>query len=210
MTLRAEKNNVIACLQCDALSTLPTILPGQKVQCSCCGSTLFSRKKNPIERTLAVALSGLLLFFPAIYLPIMKVGIAGLYNEASLLDCITLLIKEDFYIIAFVLFMFTIAIPFVRLFSAFYLSYRVKREQISPALLIFFRSYHVLDSWAMNHVFFLGVIISMYKLMSMAELNVGGGLFSLLLLLLCSTIITVTLDQHYLWNMLEEEIASKS
>mgnify|MGYP000254953182 CR=1 FL=1 len=202
-------DNLIACLQCDALSTLPEVLPGQKAICSGCGGTLFTRKKNPVERTLAISLAGLLLFFPAVFLPIMGLGIAGLYNEASLFECINILINGGFYIIAFAVFMFTIAIPIVRLYSAFYLSYKLSKDECSPALLTFFRSYHVLDTWTMVHVFFLGIIVSMYKLASLADLSIGGGLFSLVLLLLCSTLVSITLDQHYIWEKLEKSIASK-
>jgi uncharacterized paraquat-inducible protein A len=42
-------DNLIACLQCDALSVLPDVLPEQEALCSGCGGTLFSRKKNSVE-----------------------------------------------------------------------------------------------------------------------------------------------------------------
>jgi paraquat-inducible protein A len=154
-------------------------------------------------------LAGLLLFFPAIFLPIMGVGIAGLYNDASLFDCINILIEGDFYIIAFAVFMFTIAIPVLRLYSAFYLSYKLQNNEYPPSLLTFFRSYHMLDTWTMVHVFFLGIIVSMYKLVALADLSIGGGLISLVLLLLCSTLVSITLDQHYIWEKLEKPFASE-
>ncbi len=209
MAEQHSTDQLIACIKCDALSALPKLFPGQTALCPSCGCTLFSRKKDSIERTLAVSIAGLFMFFPAISLPIMKIGVAGVYHQASLIDCVTQMIAGDFYIIAFCVFMFTIAIPVVRLFSAFYLSYRIKTKQITPSLLLFFRSYHTLDNWTMIHVFFLGIIISMYKLVSLADVNIGGGLVSLLLLLLCSTLVTVTLDQHYIWQKLERESVSK-
>lgn len=205
-----DLNELIACKHCDTVATSPTLTSGESALCPCCGHTLFSRKVDSINRTLSVSLAGLLLLIPAFTLPIIGVGVAGKYNDATLVDCIMLMINADFYIIAFSVFLFTIAIPSVRIFSAFYLSYKIKRKQLSTSLLVFYRSYHLFDSWTMVHVFFLGVIVSMYKLVSLDELNVGSGLISLLLLLFCSTLISITLDQKLIWDLLESELEPKS
>ncbi|MBA6231145.1 MULTISPECIES: paraquat-inducible protein A [unclassified Colwellia] len=59
-----------------------------------------------INRTAAVAT-----FFPATLLPIIGLGAAGLYKDASLLDCITFLINSRNYVLAFAVFMITVATP---------------------------------------------------------------------------------------------------
>jgi len=199
-------NNMLACHHCDSLLPIPLLSEGQKAYCGCCGGALFSKKKDAINRTIAVATAGLLLLLPAILLPIIGVAAAGLYNDASLVDCITLLIDTRNYIIAFAVFMFTIAIPTVRLFTALYISLCIKFNRTKPSLLVFFRSYHILDTWTMIHVFFMGIIVSMYKLSSLADMSIGGGLLSLVLLLLCSTLVSVTMDQHSIWHKLEETL----
>lgn len=199
-------NNMIACHQCDSLLPMPYLLEGQNAFCGCCGAILFSKKRDAINRTLAVAIAGLLFFFPAALLPIIGIGAAGLYNDASLVDCITLLIDSRNYVLAFAVFMFTIAIPVVRLITALYISWCIKFQKIKPSLLVFFRSYHVLDTWTMLNVFLLGVVVSMYKLSSMADMTIDGGLISLILLLLCSTLVSVTIDQHNIWHELEKSL----
>ncbi|WP_206486174.1 paraquat-inducible protein A [Thalassotalea sp. G2M2-11] len=186
---------------------MPPISPGESAICPCCGATLFSRKKQSIERTLAISTAGLLIYIPAITLPLLSIRALGVYNEVSLLQSILLLIEDEFYLVAFCVFIFTLAVPLVRLFSTFYLSLQLKRQQITPSLLTFFRSYHQLDHWGMTQVFFLGVIISIYKLLTMATLTIGSGLISLFLLLLCSTLITSTLDHHYVWEKMEQALA---
>jgi len=206
VNLDHQNNKLIACIKCDALTTLPKISPGESAMCPCCGGTMLSKKKNPIDRTLAISLAGLLFFLPAMLLPIVGIRVAGIYNEASLIDSIVLLYQDEFYIISFFVFMFTVAIPLVRLFCAFYLSLRFKTKNYSPSLLVFFRSYHKLDTWTMIHVFFLGIVVSMYKLVTYSALTVGAGLLCLVLLLLCSTLLSVTLDQHYIWETLENEL----
>ncbi|WP_440875185.1 paraquat-inducible protein A [Thalassotalea sp. PLHSN55] len=186
------------------MATKPALHAGQKAMCSRCNAKLFESKVNSIDRTLAISLAGLLFLIPAMTMPLMGMGLVGLFNQASMVDCIAILIQNDFYIIGLCLFLFTIAIPIVRLVTAFYIAYCIKRGRVKPQLLQFFRSYHTLDHWVMLHVFLLGIIVSMYKLLSMADLTVGLGFSAFVLLLLCSTLVSVTLDQHTMWETLED------
>ncbi|WNC74139.1 paraquat-inducible protein A [Thalassotalea psychrophila] len=207
MAVEQLQSSMIACHQCDTLFNSPKIVDGQEAICTCCGTTLFVRKKNHINRTIAVSSAGLLFFPPAMILPIIGVGVssAGIYNDASLIDCITLMINSGYYIIAFAVFIFTLAVPLVRLSAALYISICIKYNWLKPSLFTFFRSYHMLDTWSMIHVFFMGLIVSMYKLTSLAELSVDQGLVSLVLLLLCSTLVSITMDPHSIWDKLESE-----
>ena len=156
---------------------------------------------------MAVSLAGLLLFFPAILLPMIGVSAAGTHNEASLIDCIIILLNTDYHIVAFIVFLFYHCHSRCSLVGrAFYIAVAVHLNKISQSLLVFFRSYHVLDSWTMLHVFFLGVVVSIYKIVDLAELTVGGGLMSFVLLLICSTLVSVTLDHHYVWEKMEQAL----
>ncbi|WDD99246.1 paraquat-inducible protein A [Thalassomonas actiniarum] len=196
-------DQMIACPQCDGLSTKPLLKEGQKAVCKRCGGKVLERKRDPIRRTLAVALAGLLLLIPAMILPLIGVSAVGLFNQASLLDCIAILIANDYYLIAISLTIFTLAVPVIRLLAALYISWCIRMKRITPALVHFFRSYHQLDSWTMLHVFLLGIMVSMYKLVALAELSIGLGLVAFILLLICSTLVSVTLDKHYIWEQLE-------
>ena len=198
-------SELIACQQCDALYEQPCLNEGQKAECGRCGATLFERKNNSIERTFSLSIAGLLFLTPAIILPIIGVTLAGQFHNASLLDCITQLIAKGFYMIATLVFMFAIAVPTVRLIGALYISYCFKFNKIKPFLLHFFRAYHQLDSWSMLNVFLLGIIVSMYKLLDDTELSIDYGLLAFVLLLLSSTLVSVTLDQDYVWQTLEKE-----
>lgn len=166
---------------------------------------MAERKVDPIERSYNWSLAGILLLLPAIFLPIMGVTLAGQYHNASLLDCIVALIERGFFMIAILVFLFALAVPAVRLFGAFYITYCFKFNKFKPSLLNFFRAFHHLDNWAMLNVFMLGIVVSMYKLLDDTELSVNMGLLAFILWLICSTMASVTLDQDYIWQVLEDE-----
>ncbi|MCJ8293669.1 MAG: paraquat-inducible protein A [Colwellia sp.] len=193
----------VACQQCDALYDKPQLKQGQLAKCNRCGSTLIERKVDSIERSFNWSLAGLMLMLPAILLPIMGVTLAGQFHQASLFDCILVLIDRGFFMIACLVFLFAIAVPIVRLAGALYISYSFKFNKLKPSLLNFFRAYHYLDNWAMLNVFMLGIVVSMYKLIDDTELSVNLGLFAFVFWLICSTMSAAALDQDYIWDKLE-------
>ena len=200
-----DTKKLIACPLCDALYDKPVLKQGQSAKCIRCGSTMEERKVDSIERSFNWSLAGILLLTPAILLPIMGVTLAGQYHNASLLDCIMVLIERQFFMIALLVFLFAIAVPVVRLFGAFYITYSFKFNRLKPSLLHFFRAFHYLDNWAMLNVFMLGIVVSMYKLLDDTELSVNMGLLAFVLWLISSTMASSALDQGYIWQRLEDE-----
>lgn len=196
---------LIACQLCDALYDTPTLKQGQSAKCTRCGSVLAERKVDSIDRSYYWSLAGIVLSAPAILLPIMGVTLVGQYHHASLLDCILALIDRGFFMIATLVFLFTLAVPVVRLLGAFYITYSFKFNRLKPSLLHFFRAFHHLDNWAMLNVFMLGIVVSMYKLLDDTELSVNMGLLAFILWLICSTMASISLDQDYIWQELENE-----
>ncbi|ALO33492.1 hypothetical protein CMT41_01225 [Colwellia sp. MT41] len=193
----------VACQQCDALYDKPQLKQGQIAKCNHCGSTLIERKVDSIERSFHWSLAGLMLMLPAILLPLMGITLAGQFHQASLFDCILVLIDRGFFMIACLVFLFAIAVPIVRLAGALYISYCFKFNKLKPSLLNFFRAYHHLDNWAMLNVFMLGIVVSMYKLIDDTELSINLGLFAFVFWLICSTMSAAALDQDYIWDKLE-------
>ncbi len=205
LSAHIDNKQLIACQQCDALYDKPELKQGQSAKCLRCGSTMAERKVDSIERSFNWSLAGILLLFPAILLPIMGVTLAGQYHHASLLDCILVLIDRGFFMIATLVFLFAIAVPVVRLFGAFYVTYSFKFKKLKPSLLYFFRAFHHLDNWAMLNVFMLGIVVSMYKLIDDTELSVNMGLLAFILWLISSTMASAALDHDYIWQKLEDE-----
>jgi len=199
-----KQKSWVACHECDGLFEKPRLKQGQIAKCYHCGSVLVERKVNSIARSFHWSIAGLIFMLPAIVLPLMGVTLAGQYHQASLLDCVLVLIDREFFMIASLLFLFAIAVPIVRLCGAFYLSYCFTFNRLKPSLLTFFRAYHHLDHWAMLNVFMLAIVVSMYKLLDDTELSVNLGLLSFVFWLICSTMASASLDQYYIWEKLEQ------
>lgn len=193
----------IACPRCDALYPAMQLANKQIAICSRCGCKLTETKTDSINRTLAIALTGIIMFIPGISLPMVGAMLVGQHAEVSLIDCLVMLLQKGFFIVALGMFLFTMAIPAIRLVTIFYICLAIKRKRVTQKHLQFFRSYHFLDSWAMLHVFFLGISVALYKLAEYAEISLNIGIAMFAGLLLCSILTHITLDHHSVWQQLE-------
>ena len=71
--------------------------------------------------------------------------------------------------------------------------------------LVFYRIYHHLRDWGMLEVYFMGVLVAIVKLVDLAELTVGLGLFCFISLLLIQVWLEVVMSPHQIWSALSGE-----
>ena len=60
-----------------------------------------------------------------------------------------------------------------------------------------------LKPWGMMEVFMLGILVSVVKLVKMATIIPGVALFTFLALIFVQAAMTVTLDNHLIWQHID-------
>jgi len=68
-----------------------------------------------------------------------------------------------------------------------------------------FLLYHKVDSWEMLEVFMIGILVSIFKLNSLADLSLNFGLVSFAALMLCIIALKITLDHRMVWDQLDND-----
>jgi paraquat-inducible protein A len=81
-----DLSGLTACPDCDLLIDEATVLSGQKSKCPRCGTTIRIFINNSVDKTIALSLTGLLLFIPAMFMPIMTLGVMGMRGSGSVID----------------------------------------------------------------------------------------------------------------------------
>ncbi|MCG8609704.1 MAG: paraquat-inducible protein A [Pseudomonadales bacterium] len=202
----SERNlsNWIACPECDLLVSKPILARGEKAKCPRCSYLLHEHKPDSLNRTLAVSLAGLLVFIPASTLPLLGLEAFGLKNNVSLLECILAMWSREMYAVAVFVFFFSIFFPLLRLVIMLYLALRLRWNLFSPHFITFFRYFHHLKEWGMPEVFMLGLIVTLYKLVGLADVIYGFGFLGFIFFLITATLVTAFLDEHWVWEKLDE------
>ncbi|MEJ2309034.1 MAG: paraquat-inducible protein A [Gammaproteobacteria bacterium] len=204
-TLDHEPGELVACQSCDLLH-LKTALPeGGKAYCTRCGELLYSESPRAIETALALSLSSLMLFITAHLLPFMTINVEGNETTIFLISTIETLTELDSQVLAMGGIFVLLIAPLMVLLIDVLLLYRLRFAKpgttaLSRQLLLI--AGHI-TPWNMLEIFLLGVLVSIVKLTTMAELTLHQGFWAFVGLVLINLVIAARLHPDTLWRALE-------
>ena len=193
-----------ACHGCDLLVEEGNIPPRSKAICPRCGSFLHEPKANTVNNTLALVITGLLLLWPAVSLPMMKMTILGDTAFNTLLNAVIKIYQAGYYWVAFVVLFTSILAPLAKLSVLLIVLLHIKLKRHTKLLPLLFRYYVKLDTWEMLDVYMISMLVSVIKLFDIAAINAGMGLYCYAGLLLTSILVTVKLDKKQIWGCIED------
>ncbi len=193
-----------ACHGCDLIVEEGNTPPRSKAICPRCGSFLHEPKANTVNNTLALVITGLLLLWPAVSLPMMEMTILGDTSFNTLLNAVIKIYQSGYYWVAFMVFFTSILTPFAKLSVLLIVVLHIKLKRYTQLLPLLFRYYVKLDAWEMLDVYIIAMLVSVIKLFDIAAIRAGVGLYSYIGLLLTSILVTVKLDKKKIWECIED------
>ena len=191
--------SLIACHECDLLHQRHPLPPGGTARCIRCGAKLYSRKRNSIDRVLALTIAGLVLFCVANVYPLLTFRLEAQVQETTLISGVIALYDQGMWIVAGVVFLTSILVPLLQLTGMLYVILPLKLNQRPWALPFFFRVIRGFRPWGMLEVFMLGILVSFVKLAKMATLIPGTALYAFLALIFVLAASAASLDPHIVW-----------
>ncbi|WP_432696607.1 paraquat-inducible protein A [Marinobacterium sp. YM272] len=207
-----NRNDHIACHECDLLLSRPVISGDEVVYCPRCGSRLISSHPNSVERSLALALAGLILLLPANLFPVLTLEVLGRQQAQTIFSSAMALYDDNLPVVALCILLFAALVPLTKFVLLTYLSLALHLQKPWPGLALAMRGYQHLDEWSMLEVYLIGVLVSVVKLVDIAEVHPGLGLYSLGTLILVTTLSSSQLDPDLFWHQIEalsEDVTKK-
>ena len=195
-----SKRIIIACHECDLLHRFGLIPRGAIARCSRCGSVLLRHRPKSIERTLALNITGLILFALANSFPFLAMTLEGQYRQIVLLTGIRELYNQGMPEIALLVLLTTFVAPLLHLSGLLYVLLPLKLGTLTPAIWRVFRWVRSLQPWSMLEVFMLGILVALVKLADIADVVPGISLYCFLALIYILAAITATLDPNSVWE----------
>jgi paraquat-inducible protein A len=195
--------HLIACHECDLVHQLGDVPLGGAARCARCGSPLYRPKRDSINRTLALTMTGLLLFIIANTNPFLGFKIGVQIRETILATGIYQLYQQDMPMIATLVLFTVVIVPALSLVSMLYILVPLQMKMVPRHLARVFRLLGFLKPWGMLEIFMLGILVSAVKLGKMATIIPGVALFAFLALIFVQAAMAVTLDSHLIWEQLD-------
>ena len=174
--------------------------PGGSARCPRCGCILYRRVKNSIDRTLALAIGGAILFVVANLFPFLAFKMDGNVTQTTLSTGITSLYQQGYLFVAFLVLLTTILAPFLQLLSLLYVMTSLKLGLRGRSAVPVFHLLGRIENWSMMEVFLLGILVSLVKLVDMAQIVPGIALWSFALLIPILAGATASLDRELVWR----------
>ena len=186
------------CHQCDLRTQLPPLLPGMEARCPRCNDALCAIPHAPYEGPLAMATSALCFLILACAFPFLTMSVQGKVSQISLLQSAETLIQQDFAVLAELLLIFVLVTPLVFLSILIYLYEGLRQQRKLPGAAFLNRTIAKLKPWMMVDVFMLGVLVSMIKMTSYADLSPGWSFWAFLCFMLTLTRASSMVNAHWL------------
>ncbi|WP_417707231.1 paraquat-inducible protein A [Pseudomonas sp.] len=196
---------LVACHECDLLMRKPMLRDGESAECPRCGYELFSHRHHVVRRSLALVLTALLLYIPANFLPIMQLNLLGQTSQDTVWSGVIGLYESGMQGIAVVVFLSSMAVPLLKLLCQLLVLLSIRMDFGRSYGLLLYRVYHHMREWGMLEVYLMGILVAMVKLMDLADLSLGLGLFCFIALLLVQVWLEVTMSPHQIWEALSGE-----
>ncbi|MEX1330911.1 MAG: paraquat-inducible protein A [Desulfobacterales bacterium] len=196
-------DSFIACHDCDLVHRVKALPTKGAALCIRCGAVLYKHKSNSLDRTLAFALGGLILFILANSFPFLAIRIGAQVRETTLITGIYELYVQGVQVIAILVLLTTVLVPFTQIMCLLYILLPLKFGRLPKRLPWVMRFLQRIQPWGMMEVFMVGILVSVVKLAKMAKIIPGISLYSFLALIFVLSAMTVSLDAHQIWQKWE-------
>jgi paraquat-inducible protein A len=192
-----------ACHCCGLIHRLPVLASHERAHCTRCGGGLAGESgERANTRCAAAALVALILFLPAIALPILEIDKLGHHHSSSILAGTIELLHEGAWFVGIVVLVFSVICPLLKITLLLELSLLQLLHRRHKAFT--YRWMERLGKWSMMDVMLLAFLVMLVKLGNLVEFRFGPAAIAFTLCVSASMIASMSFDPHAIWE--EEEI----
>ncbi len=197
-------SSLVACHECDLLHEKVVLEVGAVARCVRCNATLYVKKNNSIDQSLAVGVAALIMFVIANCFPFLQISVSGITQSMSIVSAVFALSSEGLWTLALVSFGFILLFPFARMAGLLYILIPLRFNKRLPGIELVYRSIVYLSPWSMMEIYLFGAIVALVKLASMANIELGYSFWAFALLNVLTAASLQLIDNHSLWELISE------
>ena len=198
-----NSDQVSVCPGCDLLLDKIQPTPGHTVVCPRCLRRLHREHPNSVQRTLALAATGMLLYLPANFYPLLTFNVMGIDASSSLFTSTLSMFDQGQHFVGLIVILTGFVFPLLTLSLLFWVSAGLLMGWKARWMPDFLRWYHHLTEWAMTDVYLIGVFITIIKMSHMAKIEFDVGFFCFIGLVIITVAAQASIDKGLFWQQIE-------
>ncbi len=193
----------IACAECGQIHQFQPIAVGEIATCQRCSGILYRKRAHMVETSLALTLTGLILFILTNVFPLLELRAQGMLQEITLWRASAAFWGQDYHVLAVLLALNIIVFPLFELCAMLWVLLTIRLHWVPAPAIWLYRWMRELKPWGMLEIFMLGVLVAVVKLGDLATLIIGPAFWSFAFLIVSMAAATAVVDPFTVWNHLQ-------
>ena len=170
--------------------------------CTRCGSEVFYRKFRSVKRTWGFLLAAMVAIVPANLYPVMTISYLGDSKPSTIIAGIRELAESGMIPIAVLVFVASIAVPFLKIFGLLVLLLVVKLKwELNPVdCTRMYRVIAIIGRWSMLDIFMISILVTLVSLGFISTISPGPGATAFVTTVVLTILSANSFDPRLIWD----------
>ena len=194
----AKETPKVACHDCGLVHDIPH--SSAEIRCGRCYAKLYDRSYGWLEKTLALTLTGLLLFLASNTLPFLHVELNGISYQTTLLSGVATMFSHEHFFLGVLVLGTTFIFPLLELLCLTFISVTYALRKVVVGRRFALSLLVALRPWSMLEILLLSLVIALVKMSDFFTFDPGPALFCFFGLVFSLVGANRYLNRHRIWQ----------
>ncbi|AXH12655.1 paraquat-inducible protein A [Halarcobacter bivalviorum] len=198
-----ELEKITICKDCGLVLNKPQLDYNHQFHCPRCNALIYKYGQDYLT-VLLFAITSIILFIPAIFLPLLSLEILDLKQTTTLVETLLIFFKNGYTAVSILITFIGIIVPLCMLILIMSILIPLKLGKSAKYVSKPLKFYEHLLEWQMGEIYMISIVVAIIKLQKMATLDIGMGFYFFLCFLLMMSLTMALFNPYDVWN--ENEI----
>ncbi len=197
------------CHECAMTVKIPILSHKEIATCPMCGMSLTTFRRNAFEYVVAYSLAAIVFLLASVPFEFLSFKAQGQFKSIDAISTVTVLVNNGYWLLAVIQVLAIYVIPIVMLSGMLYVLIPLRYGKVAPQSKAIADLVFALIPWSMAEIFLIGVLVSLIKISSLADIGIGMSFYAYVGFTVCLVAAILYLDKFQLFYQLQQLIPIK-
>jgi len=168
--------------------------------CPRCGSRLHLRLRDSLQRTWALTIAAVVLYFPANLLPVLRTESFAGDKENTIMGGVIQFWQNGDYPVALIIFGASVVIPVLKIIAIATLCRASRTGRRPRTMTRIYRITELIGRWSMVDIFVVAILVAVVQLGSTLSVHPGPGALSFAAVVILTMFAAMSFDPRLIWD----------